>query len=183
MLRLILMRHAKSTWDDPHCSDFSRGLNERGRTAAPLMAQHMVEELGVEPDRVLCSTARRTRETLAACLPFWSKEQSLRMLDDIYHSSEMNYIDLIRSHGGGVPTLMVLGHNPAIQITALKLIEQGSSTMIRAIETKYPTAAVTVLEFREDAWQNVHPAKGYLSSFTRPRDLGSPEHERLLALA
>ena len=171
MLRLILMRHAKSAWDDPLLADFDRGLNERGLAAAPQMARYLVEDLGLEPDRILCSTARRTRETLAGCLPFFRREQDILLLDRIYHASEESYVDLIRQNGGTAQTLMLIGHNPAIQNTALDLTEQASAATLHDVREKYPTASIAVLEFREEAWHDIHPAKGFLTRFARPRDL------------
>ncbi len=183
MLRLVLMRHAKSAWDNPALSDFERGLNERGCIAAPLMGTYLAEELKIEPDLILCSTARRTRETLAAILPLLRGEQEIRLLKALYTETEETYIGAIRANGGAANTLMLIGHNPAIQHTALDLTGQAPAPLHQALKAKYPTASLTVLEFTCDDWQDIHPEKGFLSRFIRPRDLAPLDTDLLPRIA
>lgn len=172
-LRLLLLRHAKSSWSDATASDFDRPLNRRGREAAPLVAAHM-HEIGLQPRRVLCSTALRTRETLALTLPAFRHPHEIELLRDLYDTPADTYLDIIRRHGHTAETLLVIGHNPLVQDTALDLAASGDPQAIRAIEEKFPTAALAILDFPElGVWDDLRPGTGHLDSFTVPRALNA----------
>lgn len=174
MPRLLLLRHAKSSWGDASLDDFDRPLNSRGRAAAPQIGRYMARN-NLVPDRILCSSSRRTRETLADLLPEFRGEQCVRFLDDLYHESEYDYVGLIRNHGGSAEILLVIGHNPATHDTALSLIGRGPDELIDRIETKYPTAALSVIDFNGTSWQEITPHGGQVVDFIRPRDLDSDD--------
>lgn len=167
MLRLLLLRHAKSDWSHAGLSDFQRPLNERGRQAAPEVGAHMARH-GLNPDRILCSSAQRTRETLSLVLPALQGEIDIRLTRGLYDASERDYLDTIRAAGGG-RTLLVIGHNPATQATALGLIGGGNPELKRSIASKYPTAALAVIDFDADRWTAVEPGSGRVVAFCLPR--------------
>jgi phosphohistidine phosphatase len=170
MARLFLLRHAKSSWDDPGVRDFDRPLNLRGRAAAPLMGRHMADHALI-PDRVLCSAARRTRETFGGILPFLPGDFEARFLGGIYECSSETYLPLIRRHGEGARRLMLIGHNPVIQETAISLIGRGNPDLAGAIAEKFPTAGLAVIDFDGDGWADVKPKSGRIVAFFRPREL------------
>ncbi|MBB4301848.1 phosphohistidine phosphatase [Rhodobium orientis] len=170
MPRLLLLRHAKSSWLNPSLDDFDRPLNERGRAAAPVMGMYMARE-GFKPDHVLCSSSRRTRETLACVLPHFKGEETVAFRDDLYDSSEDSYLEIIREHGGNAGNLLVVGHNPATRETARTLIAAGSKDLRARIDEKYPTASLTVIDFDVPTWADILPRSGRIAAFMRPRDL------------
>ncbi len=174
MPRLLLMRHAKSSWGDMSLDDFDRPLNSRGREAAPRIGRYLAAK-DLVPDRILCSSSRRTRETLSDLLPHFRGEQCVKFLDGLYHDSENDYVDLIQAHGGTAETLLVVGHNPATHDTALSLIGRGSQDLIEIIKSKYPTAALSVIDFDGSSWDELVPRGGHVVDFIRPRDLSSPD--------
>ena len=170
MPRLMLLRHAKSSWDAPEMRDFDRPLNARGRHAAPLMGRHMAAH-ALLPDRILCSSARRTRETLAGLLPHFDKDFDIRLTRALYESSRAHYLDVIRGHGDAARHLLVVGHNPAMQEVAIDLVGAGNPQLIQAIAADYPTAALAVIDFPEKSWSDIRPAGGRIVAFFRPREL------------
>lgn len=170
MLRLLLLRHAKSSWSDPGTADIDRPLSPRGRKAAAAMAK-AVAAGGLTPDRVLCSPARRTRETLAALLPELGDEGRIAIVDALYQPPGGDYLEIIREHGAGAGTLMVIGHNPAIQATAVRLIGGGEPGLAQEISAKYPTAGLAVIRFDVADWAAVAPRGGHIAAFITPRDL------------
>ena len=170
MARLFLLRHAKSSWDDNAGSDFDRPLNLRGRAAAPLMGRHMANH-SMRPERVLCSSARRTRETLAGILPYLEGDFEARLMRAVYSQSEGDYLPILRAHGGSVATLMLIGHNPAIQATATALIGRGNPDLTRLVADKYPTAGLAVIDFENNDWSKLQPGSGRIVAFFRPREL------------
>lgn len=177
MVRLLLLRHAKSSWDNPRQSDFERPLNGRGHRAVPLIGRYMAREQ-LFPDRILCSSAQRTRETLAGLLGFLRTPGDVSITERLYHDAEDSYLPLIRSMAGSARTLLVIGHNPAIQDTALEIVGHGDRVLRAAVHEKYPTAALSVITVEMDDWLMVTPGSGTLEQFVRPRDLENSDGDR-----
>jgi phosphohistidine phosphatase len=168
MPRLLLLRHAKSSWDDVSADDFDRPLNPRGRAAAPVMGSHIAAH-GLAPEKILCSSARRTRETLAALLPHIDEDVDIRLTRELYFAGEDRMIDQIRAHGGNAATLLVIGHNPGIQDTALALVGDGDPAVVAGITEKFPTAGLAVIDFPATKWTDLEPKTGRAVAFLRPR--------------
>jgi phosphohistidine phosphatase len=168
MPRLLLLRHAKSSWSEPGKPDRERPLAPRGRQAAERMAQEMIAR-DLKPDRILCSPARRTGETLAALLPHLPKPVDLQLIEALYEAAG-DYRKTIALHGGDAACLLVVGHNPAIHATAVELIGSADKKSITDIVSKYPTGALAVVDFT-GPWANIRSGGGRLSAFIRPRDL------------
>ena len=167
MPRLFLLRHAKSSWDDVSADDFDRPLNARGRAAAPVMGSHIAAH-GLTPEKILCSSARRARETLAALLPHLDEDIDVRLTRELYLAGEDRMIDQIRAHGGTATKLLVIGHDPGIRDTALALLGDGASPIHDAIAAKFPTAALLVIDFPAVKWVDIEPATGRAVAFLRP---------------
>ena len=171
MLTLLLLRHAKSSWGDPGQDDAGRPLAKRGRKAAKVMGQFIAANR-LPPDLVLCSPARRTRETwdlAAAGLPSGIR---LEIVDGIYEFGDgSNLLAAIRTHGGNARHLMLVGHNPSIEQLAQRLIGKGEPKLKRRLAEKYPTGALAVIECEIEKWADLAEATGRLTGFTRPRDI------------
>ena len=168
MLRLLLFRHAKSSWSEPDLPDRERPLAPRGRRTAPQMGA-MLAEQGLLPDLVLCSPARRARETLDLAMPSWSPRPAVRFIPTLHGASADNYLEVVRDEGGGARRLMLVGHNPAMQEMALLLIAGGDSGLLKRLTAKFPTAAVAVIDLDAKAWSDVAPGTGQLLEFLVPR--------------
>ena len=178
--QLLLMRHAKSDWNVPGLGDKDRPLNARGKSAAPTMATWLFEH-GLMPDLILCSSAVRTSQTLAIMIEQW---ESLRLTnpslslpktsveDKLYLASDSDILSLVRSSAIDNPidrcySIMVLGHNPGMEILASTLCETS---------IEMPTGAIAVLtsnaldnDWPED-WRN--PKLWSLRGLVKPRELG-----------
>src|SRR5215471_2277391 len=124
MLTLCLLRHAKSSWKDPTLPDHDRPLNSRGRTEAPVMGKEIGKH-GLDPDLVLCSTARRTRDTLALVLPELKTEPKVIYEDGLYHGTPAEILGIMHEVGAGAGRVLLVGHNPELQEFALDLIGSG----------------------------------------------------------
>nr|WP_321443971.1 histidine phosphatase family protein [uncultured Cohaesibacter sp.] len=179
MIRLYLLRHAKSSWSDPSLHDFDRPLNKRGRKDA-LKIGRAIEARGYQPDRILCSTAKRTKETLAGILPGLTGNISLSLLDALYEGNIPDYLVLLRRHVRESRNLMLVGHNSGLQDVAVRLAGQGDATLITNMQEKYPTGALAVLDFDTDTWDAVTPGSGHLVDFIKPRDLENGDEEHLV---
>ncbi|EEE42954.2 SixA phosphatase family protein [Roseibium alexandrii] len=171
-MRLFLFRHAKSDWGDADLADFDRPLNGRGKSAARVMGRYLREQ-NLLPNRILCSTSLRTRETLSRILPFQPQEAQIHLLSDIYDESDLSYTNVIRRHGGRAQQLMVIGHNPATEQTAIELAGTGDADAMADLRVKFPTGALAVIDFDIASWDEVQIGTGHLERFIKPRDLAA----------
>ena len=193
MLSLALLRHAKSSWDATDIDDFDRPLNDRGRTAAPLMGAAL-QELNFAPELILCSSAKRTRETLGLVTPF-VKDAKVMFDDQLYLTSQETLYARLKAVPTDVKRVLMIGHNPgmhglALFLTMLVMMPVGEKAMmivadasvslvltgtgdaksISRLEDKFPTAALAVFSFEQTSWQDILPASGHLEAFLTPRD-------------
>jgi phosphohistidine phosphatase len=165
--RLLLLRHAKSSWADPGVRDHDRPLNDRGQHAATVMGDHL-RKLGWIPDVVLCSSARRTCETaMRLDLP---EATELVVEHDLYLADPDTVLHRIRAVDDRAATVMVIGHNPTMHEVALEVIGGGNKRALRSLGEKYPTGALAVIEV-EGMWRALAPRKGHLVAFVNPREI------------
>jgi phosphohistidine phosphatase len=171
MLTLSLLRHAKSSWKDPALPDHDRPLNTRGQAEAPVMGKEIAKH-GLDPDLVLCSTARRTRDTLQLVLPELKAEPKKIIYEDgLYHGTPAEMLDLLREVSAGVGQVLLVGHNPELQSFGLDLIGSGSKQLKDRLEAKLPTAGLVVLRFPAGAWEDVAINSGKIELFLTPSDV------------
>ena len=138
MKTLLLLRHAKSAWSDPRLDDHDRPLNGRGERAAKAMADHIARQ-GPRPDLILCSTAMRTRQTLAPLVKrLGSPAPPISLENGLYLASEEVLLAHIRAVADGVPTVLLIGHNDGIGQLAADLAASGPSEALAALREKYP---------------------------------------------
>jgi phosphohistidine phosphatase len=174
---LVLFRHAKSAW--PDVPDHERPLAGRGIRAAPVMGRWL-RGAGLVPDLVLCSTARRARETWQFAQPGLAATPPVSYEDRIYGEDAAGLLALIREAPAATGTLLLIGHNPAIEDLALMLAAPGPDPGagpgatdpgdLERMRAKFPTAAIAVLE-PAGAWPELAPGRARLTAFVTPRDL------------
>lgn len=168
MRTLYLMRHAKSSWDEPELSDHDRPLAARGHCATKLLAEHMLRE-GISPQLVLCSSARRARATLDGIAPTLGGDVEVKVEAGLYGASTGDLIERLHAISDGVESAMLVGHNPTIQSLALSLAASGQE--LETVMQKYPTGGLATLAF-ESSWQELGAGGAELVAFVRPKDLG-----------
>ncbi len=180
MRTLTLMRHAKSDWPmavpgSAPLPDKQRPLSRRGVRDAPRMGAWMAAA-HVRPDLILCSTAVRTRQTLALVSQYIAGEkQIIEMRNELYLAGYDELIKLVRATPDHVEHVMLLGHNPGLHELAHELIGAGNIESRRALASKFPTAGVVVIDFAFDSWQSLGLGTGTLRHFTAPKQLAASE--------
>ena len=172
MRQLLLLRHAKSSWDDPRLSDHSRSLNARGREAAAGMRQAM-HALDLSPDVVLVSSARRTLQTLEALLPF-PETPIIEPMNALYLATAPQMLAVLNTVAETVRSVLLIGHNPGLHELAQTLTGSASDKADAArLAARYPTAALA--EFAvPGSWRTLGPGGARLVRFLCPRDLPLP---------
>ena len=177
MRQLLLLRHAKSSWDDPKLPDHARPLNGRGRQAASAMRQAL-RQLSLSPDVVLVSSARRTLQTLEALGP-WDETPLIEPMDALYLASAPELLAVLNGVAETARSVMLIGHNPGLHELAVLLAgEQGMESGTKAarqLAEGYPTGALA--EFTVPGrWEQLCGGGARLLRFVAPRDL--PEMAR-----
>jgi phosphohistidine phosphatase len=170
MRKVILLRHAKSSWSDPAIDDHDRPLNRRGKAAAPLIGRWLAERCHV-PDTVLCSSSRRTRQTVdrMRCSPLELPEPAIER--ELYHASPEQMLDRVRELPDDCRTVMLVGHNPGLGSLVRKMSDGRENRRCRRAYEHFPTGAAAVLEFDLDNWSNVDFGKARFVDFASPREL------------
>lgn len=172
MTRLILLRHAKSSWSDAALPDHDRPLNARGRHAAKQMADALIKRSYL-PDVIICSTALRARKTLAPLLVLLDGTVQLTITRALYDAQAEHYPGIIKAaaqKAGSPKTMLLIGHNFAIQDAALVLTNDDNTESFQALKNKFPSGAAAVLDF-ETSLTEVNAKSAKLIDYLRPRDL------------
>lgn len=162
MKRLVLIRHAKSSWKHPELADFDRPLNQRGRQDAPMMGERLLKR-ALHPDVIVSSPALRARQTAEAiaarlALPV----QQLLFRPEIYEAESNTLLDLIRGYDQGWQTVFLVGHNPG-------LTELGNQLATCDID-HLPTCALLVIDFEVSNWRQLAPGAGTLFLYDYPKN-------------
>jgi phosphohistidine phosphatase len=161
MKTLIIVRHAKSSWDNPSLSDHERPLNKRGLRDAPVMGARLAE-WGPPVDRVISSSAARALATAE----FVTQEMGLpwdeiQIEDALYHASEDDMLEIIQEQDDYIDGLMIFGHNP------------GMTYLVNDLSDLYldnlPTCGVVILQFDVDSWSEVGGVEASTADFDYPK--------------
>jgi phosphohistidine phosphatase len=179
--KLVLLRHAKSAW--PDVPDHERPLARRGQRDAPVVGRWL-RIAGHAPDQVLCSTARRARETWQLAQAGLGASPPVSFDDAVYEGSAGQLLEVIRQAPQAARTLLIVGHDPAIPELALTLAAAPSPAYLSAVSdtvppatlermrAKFPTAAIAVFEVTGN-WDQLGPETARLTCFVTPRDLAA----------
>lgn len=167
--RLLLLRHAKSAWPED-VADHDRPLAGRGRRDAPA-AGRWLRKSGYVPDLVLCSTARRARDTWQLAVEELGARPRTTFERRVYGASPAELLDLAHQTPSGVRTLMIVGHEPTMRDLTLELAgtdpgEDGGEALER-VRDKFPTAAIAVLTFK-GGWPELAREQAQLADFAVP---------------
>lgn len=175
----MLLRHAKSAW--PDVPDHERPLAPRGRRDAPVMGRWLRQAARI-PDHALCSTALRARQTWQLAEGALLERPPVTFEHSIYGASAASLLDLVRHVPSAARTVLIVGHDPAVQDLALALAAPSrdadratttgaeSPDALDRMRTKFPTAAIAVLELT-GPWSQLETGQARLASFVTPREL------------
>ena len=166
---LYLLRHLKSSWDEPGLADHERPLGQRGRKAGKKLARHL-RRTGVAPEVVLCSPSTRTRETLEAIRAAIG-DAEVCFPPELYAASETTLLRAVRGVAPKTGSVLVIAHNPGLEGLAIELAGSGDVDALERLGERFPTGALATLAFRR-SWADVGPGSGELVEYVVPRELG-----------
>lgn len=170
--QLLLLRHAKSSWDDVSLADFDRPLSPRGLKAAPRMGAEIARR-GWLPDRTLVSPAARTRQTFTLASGQWPHPlPPAYEAQSLYEASAETILAQAQETPGSVDRLLIVGHNPCLEDFACKLAGPNSSNKaLRQMTEKFPTCGLAHFEIEGD-WNALAFGAARLMHFLTPKTLG-----------
>jgi phosphohistidine phosphatase len=167
MRALHLLRHAKSSWDDPSLADVDRPLAPRGRRAATKIGAHL-RRAGIAPALVLSSPSRRTLETLELLkLP----DQRVLIEEALYAAGADELLAVLRTVPRSVPSVLLIGHNPGLQQLAVQLAGSGDERDLDRMRAKLPTGALASFELAVTDWKEPAAGTGTLVGYVVPKEL------------
>lgn len=172
MKDLLLLRHAKSSWDTPGQADIDRPLNKRGRKATVRLVDWF-KTRKCSPALVLCSPAKRTRETLDLIQEAWSKPPEIRYQERLYLAEAEEMLQWLHDLSDAIPSALVIGHNPGLQELALALLPAAADDTRTRIEAKFPTGALLRLSTRARSWSKLGPDSTKLVEYVTPAELSA----------
>jgi phosphohistidine phosphatase len=168
--RVYLLRHAKSSWDEPELADHDRPLAKRGRKATKLLRDH-ASEAGIEPDLVLCSSATRAVETLEGIRKGLGDDARVEIEPGLYGAGSETLLRRLQALPEDVGAVMLIGHNPAMETFAEELAGEGGDADPGArMAAKYPTGGLATLSF-DGPWSGLDWGGAQLDAFVVPREL------------
>lgn len=145
MKTLLIMRHAKSSWEDESLPDHDRPLNDRGIRDAPRMGEYIVKK-GFVADAILTSSARRARRTAEAVAEAMNRREIVEVIDALYLADPLVYLASLRHLPEEARVVVVVGHNPGVSGWASKLTHR---------QIELPTAAVACITLPIDDWSTI----------------------------
>jgi phosphohistidine phosphatase len=162
MKTALILRHAKSSWNNMHQQDHERPLNERGKRAAPRMGELILEQQ-LTPDTIISSTAQRARETVQAVASSCQFAGEIVYDDNLYLAPPAVYLEILNSLPADCQRILLVGHNPGME----ELVSQLTGQPVTM-----PTAALAHLQWQIDSWQQLAATEvTTLGDFWIPRDL------------
>jgi|SRR6478735_3517937 len=174
MIRLLLLRHGKSSWPSG-VLDVDRPLSARGRKAAVLMGDYLSDE-ELTPELVLVSPARRTKETWSLVQPALGAVTT-RVEPRIYDAPAARLLSMLQEIEPLTGSVLVIGHNPGFEDLARLLASHGDGEALSRLRQKYPTAGLAVIDCDCDGWSAIKPRGGKLDRFVTPSFLGAGEDD------
>ncbi|WP_345697976.1 histidine phosphatase family protein [Kitasatospora terrestris] len=164
-VRLVVLRHAKAAW--PDVPDEDRPLAPRGEADAPA-AGRWLREHGVLPDLVVCSPARRTRQTWDLAQPELGADPRVVLDPRAYGADAEDLLGVLRELPAGTRTALLVGHRPEVRDLVLLLADERESEPLARVREKYPTSGIAVLRV-PTGWAALAPATAELTAFAVPR--------------
>jgi phosphohistidine phosphatase len=161
MKTLLLLRHAKSSWNDAGLQDFDRPLNGRGRKAAETIGR-FIRKQRVAPDLLLSSPALRARETIETIMKTAKLQSELRFDQRIYEAGPLRLLEVVSQIEEDRSTVLLVGHNPGME-ELLQLLTGSTEHMA--------TGTLAKIDFKAASWSKVLEEKGSLDWIVKPKEL------------
>lgn len=170
MKKLILMRHAKSSWQDQGLDDHARPLNARGKSAAKTMGKWLKSQ-DITPDLALVSSAQRTTETWSLLSPEMGSKVESEILQELYLASPVEMLAVLNGAPSDSDCLLMISHQPGTSILAQRLSDGSEPEECARAYRHFPTAGMAILDFQIEQWSQLEFGIGKFVQFVVPKDI------------
>lgn len=167
MLKLYILRHAKTAWAAPGQNDSDRLLTERGKADLENI-RLTIAKGSYFPSHIYCSPSVRTRATLDGIKSEFPGSPKIEYPDRLYSGSTSDYFNTIQAHTSQEP-LMFIGHNPMCASLTMQLCGKGEASALANVAMKFPAGTLVVIEFEFESWPEISGQSGYLKAFHQPQ--------------
>ena len=150
--------------------DKDRPLNARGKSQTQLMGEYLSQQ-GFDPDLIICSSAKRARQTLKQVSKNWQTDAKSVYEDRLYLASTSTILSLLQEYGSNANHIMIIGHNPGFHMLASSLADTGDAQDLATLSQRYPTGTLCVIKSNAVHWQNLDNGTAELTTFTTPKSL------------
>lgn len=161
MKTLLILRHAKSSWDNPDLADFDRPLNSRGLESAPVMGNVLYKE-DLQPQKILSSPAKRAKQTAILIKETAQIEAPVTYVEGIYEASPLKLLSIISEIEDKIQSALLVGHNPGLE---------GFVKMLTGEIYALPTATLVKIDLSIESWNDITANRGKVNLFIRPKDV------------
>jgi phosphohistidine phosphatase len=161
MKTLLLMRHAKSSWDNAETSDFERPLNEIGLKTAPFMGS-IIYQNGLQPELIISSPAKRAKQTAVLIKAVAEISAKIEYRDELYGARPTAFLEVTSGIVNKYDSVLLIGHNPELENFINKLTGENQSMR---------TASIAVIKLNVGKWSEISVGCGKLELVLRPADL------------
>jgi phosphohistidine phosphatase len=162
-----LLRHAKSSWSDTEVADHDRPLAPRGQSDARQLAKRLGPH-GIAPALVLCSSARRSQDTLGLIAGSLPRKTKILVEDELYAAPAEALLQRLRRIPDAIPSTLLIGHNPGLQDLGLTLAGHGPG--LEPLRERFPTCALVTVRIRAVTWRELEPGSGEVIDYLIPRE-------------
>ena len=170
MKTIFLLRHAKSSWDDPRLNDLDRPLASRGIKSSKKIGKYLKKNK-LTPDIVYCSSATRAKQTWELVNRIVEKKKNVKYINKLYMANSSDFMDVIKKTDNDFKSLMLVSHNPGIESIAIELSKNENNKFHQIINIKYPTGALAIIKFNLSDWGKINYKKGEIYEFIKPKEL------------
>ncbi len=170
MRMLYLLRHAKSRRDGPGDDDHERALNPRGVQDTMALAEHCAAQR-IQPGLVLCSSALRTRATLALLIPYLPPVPRIEIERGLYLADVAELFARLRLVDDAVASVLVIGHNDGLHDFARAVAGRGEHALRERLASKFPTTALASIDLGKLSWKRLVAGSGALTGLVTPKEL------------
>lgn len=167
MKKLYLLRHAHAASGDGNIEDQDRPLNEVGHKECKTVGQYLKEQ-SINPDLVLCSSAKRTRETIALVIEAAGINPPVNYLKELYYNSTDAIYQILGEVDDQVDSVIIVSHNPSIHQCAVSLVKEGDTDLIMKMNGKFSPASFASFSLPIDSWDEIRPGSATLDHFVTP---------------
>ena len=170
MKKLYLLRHAKSSWEAADLADHDRPLGPRGERASLVVGRYILQR-GLIPDLIICSTARRSRETRDLAAGQWPAQPPTQYDQEIYLNGRRAILKRLSRVNTDIGSVLVVGHSPDLQDLTLALAAGGDVPLRRKAREYFPTGTLAVFHLPIETWSNILRSEGTLVELVTPKSL------------